>query len=46
MGFRWTDGDAALPPKLFAGFAGPFDQDVHPAATARYIARCGVLRAA
>jgi hypothetical protein len=46
MRFRWTAGDAALPPALFRGFAGPFDLEVHLAATARDIARCGVHRAA
>jgi hypothetical protein len=46
MGFRWTDGYSALPPALFAGFEGPFDLEVHLAATARYIAGRGVHRAA
>lgn len=24
-GFRWTDGDAAIPEKLLTGFAGPME---------------------
>ena len=37
-GFRWTDGDALLPPALFAGFDGPFDLEVHLTATTSYVA--------
>lgn len=45
-GFRWTDGDAPVPPALFAGFDGPFDLEVHLAATANYIADQAVRQAA
>jgi hypothetical protein len=33
---RWTDGDAALPPELFAAFSGPVDLVVHLGAATRY----------
>jgi uncharacterized repeat protein (TIGR03803 family) len=36
-GFRWTDGDAALPQDMFAGFTGAVEVIVHVAATARYL---------
>ena len=28
-GHRWTDGDAALPPSLLAGFTEPFTLELH-----------------
>jgi hypothetical protein len=37
-GFRWTDGDAALPASLFAGLAGVVELVLHVACTSRYLA--------
>ncbi len=37
-GFRWTDGDAAIPTGLFAGFTGPLELVLHIGGTARYLA--------
>jgi hypothetical protein len=36
-GFRWTDGNAVVPIKLFAGFAGRVEIVLTIAGTARYI---------
>ena len=36
--FRWTDGDAAIPAELYAGFAAPLDLVLHIGATSRYCA--------
>ena len=46
QGFRWTDGDAAIPASLFAGLSGPIDVLVHIAATAWYRADGMARRAA
>jgi autotransporter-associated beta strand protein len=35
-GLRWTDGDAALPEALFAGFTGACELVIHVACTAHY----------
>jgi hypothetical protein len=35
-GFRWTDGDAALPPSLFDGLPGTCMIELTVACTARY----------
>jgi hypothetical protein len=35
-GFRWTDGDAAIPPELFAGLSGPLEVGLQLGATMRY----------
>jgi Hint domain len=43
---RWTDGDAALPGELFAGFAGPFEVVVQVGGTTRYIDGVSVVRRA
>ncbi len=45
-GFRWTDGDAAIPSALFAGFTGPLDLILYIGGTARYLANSPVQRAA
>jgi hypothetical protein len=45
-GFRWTDGDAAIPPEAFTGFSGPLELVLHIGGTARYLAGNGVHRAA
>jgi hypothetical protein len=45
-GFRWTDGDAAIPTELFAGFTGPLDLILHIGGTVRYLADSPVQRAA
>jgi len=37
-GFRWTDGDAALPASLFGDFPGPVEIELHVACTTRYVA--------
>jgi hypothetical protein len=37
-GFRWTNGNAALPAALFAGLHGHADLEVHVGAWARYVA--------
>jgi hypothetical protein len=36
-GFRWTDGDAAIPPELFAGFSGPLEVVLELGATMSYV---------
>jgi len=36
-GFRWTDGDALLPPELFEGFDGPTELVLNVGATTRYL---------
>jgi hypothetical protein len=45
-GLHWTDGDAMLPPSLFAGFTGKVEVAVHIAATAQYIDDGGVAASA
>jgi hypothetical protein len=45
-GFRWTDGEAAIPTELFAGFTGPIELVLHIGATARYLADNSVQRMA
>jgi hypothetical protein len=45
-GFRWTDGDAAIPTELFAGFAGPLELVLHVGGTTRYLAADPARRAA
>jgi len=45
-GYRWTDGDAVLPPELFAGLVGPFKLELHVAGATRYIDEGPVQRAA
>ena len=35
-GFRWTNGDALLPPELFAGIAGPCELELRIGCTALY----------
>jgi Ca2+-binding RTX toxin-like protein len=35
-GFRWTDGDAVVPPALFDGLAGPVELELTVPDTARY----------
>ncbi len=35
-GFRWTDGDAAIPASLFTGYAGPLELILHIGCTAQY----------
>jgi hypothetical protein len=35
-GFRWTNGNAALPAELFAGLAGALELELRIASTARY----------
>jgi hypothetical protein len=45
-GLHWTDGDATLPPSLFAGFTGKVEVAVHVAATAQYIDDGGVAASA
>jgi hypothetical protein len=35
-GYRWTDGDAVVPPELFAGATGPFRLELEVAETTRY----------
>jgi len=37
-GFRWTDGDAAIPAELLAGFTGPLELVLHIGATTHYLA--------
>jgi hypothetical protein len=34
---RWTNGDAALPPELLDGFAGPFQLKIQLGATTQYV---------
>lgn len=36
-GFRWTDGDALLPPEMFDGLSGPIEVVLHIGAIAQYI---------
>jgi hypothetical protein len=36
-GFRWTDGDAAIPAELFAGLGGPLEVVLELGATTRYL---------
>ena len=36
QGFRWTTGDALVPPELAAGVVGPWQLDIVVASTARY----------
>ena len=36
-GFRWTDGDAAIPPELFAGLSGPLEVVLQLGPTMRYV---------
>jgi hypothetical protein len=36
-GFRWTDGDAAVPVALFDGLAGPVELELTVGGTARYV---------
>ncbi len=45
-GFRWTDGDAAVPVALFAGFTGSTELVLDIGATARYLAADAVQHAA
>ena len=35
--FRWTNGDATLPPKLFRGVEGPLELSLYVSATTRYL---------
>ena len=43
--FRWTDGDAAIPPELLAGFTPPIELILYVAATTRYVLD-GLVRSA
>ena len=45
-GLRWTDGDAALPAALFAGFAGRMELVVDVGATTQYADDGSASRAA
>jgi hypothetical protein len=36
-GFRWTDGNAAIPGALFSGYSGTVELVIHVAATSRYV---------
>jgi uncharacterized repeat protein (TIGR03803 family) len=45
-GFRWTNGDAAIPAELYDGFTAPFELVVQFAATARYLADGAAQRVA
>ena len=45
-GVRWTDGDAALPASLLAGFKGAVEVVVYMAGNTRYWSDSGVRRAA
>jgi len=45
-GFRWTNGDAAVPIALFAGFTGSTELVLDIGATARYLAVDAVQHAA
>jgi hypothetical protein len=45
-GFRWTHGDARLPPEMFTGLAGSIEVVLHIGATAQYIASFAASRAA
>jgi len=42
--FRWTDGEAAIPAEIYAGFAAPLDLVLHIGATTRYRADGPVQR--
>ena len=44
--FRWTDGDALLPPEMFAGLTGPIEVVLHIALTAQYAEGVAAARAA
>ena len=35
-GIRWTDGDAAVPDRLFLGFDGPLELILHVGGSTRY----------
>jgi hypothetical protein len=43
---RWTDGDAAVPADLFAGFTGKFEFVVQVAMTSHYLDEGEVQRVA
>jgi hypothetical protein len=45
-GFRWTDGDACLPARLFDGISGPHQMELYVGGTTRYPAPPEQLRAA
>jgi hypothetical protein len=45
-GIRWTDGDAALPTRLFANLRGPAILVVHLGAVTQYIEEGNAIRAA
>jgi hypothetical protein len=44
--FRWTDGDALLPPEMFTGLTGPIEVVLHIASTAQYAEGVSAARAA
>ena len=46
QGFRWTDGNALLPPAMFAGLAGPMEVVLQIAATAHTIEEAVTRRVA
>jgi hypothetical protein len=41
-GFRWTDGDAAVPAEFFAGFTGPLELVLCVDCTTQYPLFCDV----
>jgi hypothetical protein len=43
---RWTDGNAVLPPEIFAGFSGAIELVLHRGGIAQYIEDVAVTRAA
>jgi hypothetical protein len=45
-GWRWTDGSAAVPEELFAGFDGPIDVTLHLCGATRYVDAGEVWQAA
>ena len=45
-GFRWTDGGAVVPGKLFEGFTGPLELVLYVGATAAYVDQGQELRVA
>lgn len=45
-GFRWTDGDAAIPAELYAGFKAPLEVILRVGATTSYRADAAVQRVA
>jgi Hint domain len=45
-GFRWTDGEAAIPPGMFNDFAGALELVLQVAATTRYQVECDRFQAA